>query len=498
MRTCIGVIFFLTMMVNLFSTPYSKEDVLKIGINTFPISLNPVYCTSETSQAVINKVFDSLFYFDNKGRITGGLVENHYLKSNNKGTEILIELKKKSFFPGGKELEAEDVVQTVRLLQNRAFKYPYFSDIRFIKGIEKIDRYRLKMRLNGKVATWKNYLTFKILNSREIKNAVPETFRDRILSGTGPYRIKTVNDPSKIILELNRLYSHLPGDKSMYRFIEYIVISYTQLAPLKLINNEIDICELQPENVDAYRNIEKWQRQFRILKYKKFGYTYLVFNLRNSAITGNVRNLFYNLLINGDFPDRFLRGRGERVTTPFLLLNSKIKPVRFETTPLEKTIRFKILTNAESKLRKEFVLFLRSELKSSNILLEPVFLEYHSFLHYLKKGRYDMAISGFVLDIDYDMKDIFYSDAYFNYANFQCLEMDVILNRGLKEMDRQKREQIYMKAHNIWLKELPLIPLFNLYYYVGVSKKVAVPLQTYDLVGGAGDFLFNIRQWKMK
>lgn len=492
MKKYFAVIFIFTMTV-LYSIP--GKDVLKIGINTFPTSLNPVYCTGETSQAIINKVFDSLYYFDHQGSITNGLVEKDYLKSDEKETEIVIQLKKKVFFPDGKELVSEDVVQTVKLLQDRAFKYPYFSTIHFIEEIEKIDRYRVKMGLDGKVAAWKNYLTFKILNSQEIKTAAPGTFRNKILSGTGPYTIKTVKNPSKVILQLNDTYSR--KYTSMYPFIEYVVVSYTQLAPLKLVTNEIDICELQPENIEAYRNIEEWQEQFRILKYKKFGYTYLVFNLQNTHITKNVRNLFYNLLINGDFPGRFLKGKGERAATPFLLLNPKIKPVRFETVPLEKKIKLKILTNSESKLRKEFVLFLRNELKPSNILLEPVFLEYHSFLQYLKKGRFDMAISGFVLDIDYDMKDIFHSDAYFNYARLQCPEMDGLLVQGLKEMDGAKREKIYVQAHNIWLKELPLIPLFNLYYYMGVSKNIKIPTQTYKLVEGGGDFLFNIHQWKI-
>ncbi len=473
----------------------SKKNVLRIGINTFPVSLNPVYATTETSQAIINKVFDSLFYFDYKGEITNGLVKNLHLDKNER--EILIQLKEKIFFSDGKELEADDVIQTVKLLQNKAFGYPYISDLRFIKKIEKKDRFSFKIKLNSTFAPWKNRLTFKILNSHEIKDAAPAAFPNMVLSGTGPYKIKTIKDPAKIILELN----NNPNSRHMhhmYRFIEYIVVSYTHLMPLKLLNNEIDIGELQPEHAAAYQAIPKWQQRFRVLKYKKFGYTYLVFNLRNSTINKNLRKFFYNLLIKGDFLDRFLKNRGERVKTPFLLLNPKIQTIGFKTISLKKPIRIKMLTNAESKLRKELVLFLRKELKTHNIHLEPVFLEYHSFLEYLKTGRFDMAISGFMLDIDYDISDIFSSRSFFNYANFHCPEMEVLLDRGLKEPDPQKREEIYMKAHRLWLEELPLIPLFNLYYYVGISGKIMVPKETYTLVSAVGDFLFNIHDWKTR
>jgi peptide/nickel transport system substrate-binding protein len=284
----------------------------------------------------------------------------------------------------------------------------------------------------------------------------------------------------------------------MYATIEYIVVSDTLLAPLKLISDELDICELQPQHKDAYSNINEWQRKFTVLKYQKFGYTYLVFNLKNSRLTRNVRRIFYNLLIHGDFLDRFLKGKGERVFTPFLLLNHKVKIEKLPIRPLENPLRVKILANSESKLRKELILFLKNELKPFNIHISPLFLEYHTFLRYIKKSRFDMAVSGFLLDIDYDMKDIFYSDSYFNYAGFNHPEMDRLLDNGLRELNPAKREAIYLNAHNIWLEELPLIPLFSLYYYVGVSKKIKIPDTTSTLVGSESDFLFNIKQWTKK
>ncbi len=161
-------------------------------------------------------------------------------------------------------------------------------------------------------------------------------------------------------------------------------------------------------------------------------------------------------------------------------------------------MRVKVLANSESKLRKELILFLKNELKPFNIHISPLFLEYHTFLRYIKKSRFDMAVSGFILDIDYDMKDIFYSNSYFNYAGFKHPEIDRLLDNGLQELNPAKREAIYLKAHNMWLEELPLIPLFSLYYYVGVSKKIKIPDTTSTLVGAEGDFLFNIKQWTKK
>jgi peptide/nickel transport system substrate-binding protein len=489
------------MSIDLFPDSVAAAETLRIGINEFPAALNPVYASTETSQAIMNKVFNGLFYFDEKGNIQKELVEKVHFENT---VEIVIELKKNIFFSDGKELAADDVVATVELLQDKRFKYPYVSNLQFIQRLERIDRYRFKITMPYRFAPWQAYLTFKILNSHEIKDVSPESFRDMILSGTGPYKFKTFKRPTKITLELNPAHTipaHLvsiPG--KMFKLIEYIVISYTHLAPLKLINNEIDICELQPENAAAYQQTksEKWHQSFSLLRYKKFGYTYLVFNLRNSLITKNLRSLFYDLLLNGDFLARFLKDRGERVVSPFLLLNSKVKPMQLKAAPLENPIRLNILTNSESKLRKQLVLFLREELKSFNIHLQPVFLEYHTFREYLKKGRYDIGVSAFILDIDYDMTDIFSSDSYFNYAHFRSPEMDALLQQGLRELNPGKREEIYLKAHRLWLENLPLIPLFNLYYYVGVSQYIGIPARRVEIVGSVGDFLYNILEWRKK
>lgn len=485
------------IVVSMSCTAPHDPQVLRVGIHTFPETLNPVYSTRETSQAVLNKIFDSLYCYDVNGDIVNGLAADAAVGQTGGG--ILIRLKDGVFFSGGKELTAEDVVRTVKLMKNPAFGYPYASDLDFIGDIREVDRYRIRLTLAGTVATWKKRLTFKVLNSRQLENPDPAKFRMQTLEGTGPYTIKTVNRPSGLVLGLR----DAPGQRGnngknggMYREIRYEVISYGRVGPLKLEADELDICEIQYEHVGAYPGSEAWQKRFRILKYRKFGYTYLVFNQKNMSIDENVKKIFYRLLMSGDFLDRFLKGQGNRLHTPFLLLNDKIKRAPVNWKPLKHPVRLKILTNSESKLRRKLVSFLRQHLEPFNIFVEPELMEYQSFLDYLKKGRFDIAISGYLFHIDNDMRDVLHSESYFNYAGYCSGEMDLLLDRGAAEKDSRQRDALYMKAHELWLKDLPLIPLFSLYYYVGVSRRIHVPAETYNVVSAEGDFLFNISQWR--
>jgi ABC-type oligopeptide transport system substrate-binding subunit len=117
------------------------------------------------------------------------------------------------------------------------------------------------------------------------------------------------------------------------------------------------------------------------------------------------------------------------------------------------------------------------------------------FLQYMKKGQFDMAVSAFILDMDWNMKDVLSSSGYFNYAGYANVRMDAALEEGLREMDGEKRRKIYGRAHDLWLESLPLIPLFSLNYYMGIARRITVPARRFELVGSCGDFFYNIQDW---
>ena len=153
------------------------------------------------------------------------------------------------------------------------------------------------------------------------------------------------------------------------------------------------------------------------------------------------------------------------------------------------------MTNSESVVRRQLVLFLCEELKADGIELEPIFVEYRMFLQRLKQGNFDLAVSAFLLDIDWNMKDILSTSGYFNYAGYANAAMDAALEAGLLEMDDGKRRATYRCAHDLWRDDLPLIPLFNLNYYMGLARKITPPRERFELIGSCGDFFYHLQGW---
>ncbi len=467
----------------------ADKDTLHVACYDFPRTCNPVYATGETAQAMANKIFQSLFFFDSRGDIRPELVESFAWAEAS--LEISLTLKGGVRFSDGSALDSRDVAATVALLKDPDFAYPYLSDLDFIESVEVDAPLRLRFRLKRRFAPWKNYLTFKILSAGEIMGLDAKKFRQHSPLGSGPYRVAAVEAPWKLELEKNPFWP----SGLRYTRIRYSVLGEPRQAPLKLLNSEIDAVEIHGDDARAYAKLKRWQERFVLLRYKKFGFTYLVFNLKNPGIDMNLRRAFFNRLQTTRFLDVFLEGRGDRVFSPFLLLGLQKPPRPLPVVLQPARHRLRILTNSESALRTQLVLFLCEEMKGSGIELEPVFVEYQMFLQYMKKGEFDLAVSAFLLDMDWNMKDILSSSGYFNYAGFSDARMDAALEEGLCEMDEEKRRKIYGNAHNLWLETLPLIPLFNLDYYMGVARGIKPPKNRFELVGSCGDFFYNIQDW---
>ena len=481
-RRCLGFLVLLPLLAGA-----AEKQTLRIACFDFPRSFNPVYATAETAQAVANKIYQSLFYFDRQGNVRPELVE----RFSGAGPEISLTLKKGVRFADGSALGSRDVVATIALLKNPLCEYPYLSDLDFLEKIEATGPLSLRLRLKENFAPWKNYLTFKILSAAEIEKIVPEKFRGFVPKGSGPYRLATVQEPRGFELEKNPFWP-LP---QRFAAIRYSVLAEPRQAPLKLLNDEVDAVEIQGDDARTYAQAKAWRESFQLQKYRKFGYTYLVFNLKDPGLDRNLRRVFYNRLLAGRFLDDFLQGAGERVFSPFLLFGKEKSARPLPAVAVTGRRTFKVLANSESELRKQLVLFLCEEMKGSGIELEPVFVEYQTFLKYLKQGNFDIAISAFLLDMDWNMKDILASPGYFNYAGFADARMDAVLEEGMHEMDPDKRRKIYERAHDLWLESLPLLPLFSLNYYMGISRKIKVPDDRFAVIGSSGDFFYDLQGW---
>ena len=83
------------------------------------------------------------------GKIRNELVKKSVLDETK--LEVTVELKQGERFSDGRELTSDDVLATLRLLKNPAFRFPYQSDLDFIDRFEKIGTLPIYRFFQGKV-----------------------------------------------------------------------------------------------------------------------------------------------------------------------------------------------------------------------------------------------------------------------------------------------------------------------------------------------------------
>ncbi len=474
----------------LFPMGVLAGERLRIAIPAFPQTLNPVYATNETAQAVLNKVHQALFGFDEQGRIVNELTAEVTLDPSRLQAEI--RLHRGIRFANGTELQAADVAATFRLLRDPAYGYPYRSDLDCLESVTALGRDRLLVRLRMPYAPWRISLTFKVLCAAEIAGRAPEAFRRSRPCGCGWYRIARVDAGRRITLTRNP-YRIGPG---LYPALEYSVLLDVRQTPWKLMAGEIDAGELFSEDVLSYARLTDWQEGFRLARFRKFGYLYLVFNLRRPAMDLALRRRICRPLVQGPFLDQFLGGNGERVHSPFLYLSDPPPPSFSGSGAGGGSRPLAVLCNSETPLRRNLVLFLCEEMKKAGVELVPRFLEYQLFLNQLKLGEFDLAVSGFLLDLDWNLRDVLAGDGVVNYAGYRSREMDSLLAAGLAEFDEGRRRELYLQAHRLWAQDLPFLPLFTGYSAMGIAPGVRIPARVSRLVGSTGDFFYNIQEWR--
>jgi oligopeptide transport system substrate-binding protein len=88
--------------------------------------------------------------------------------------------------------------------------------------------------------------------------------------------------------------------------------------------------------------------------------------------------------------------------------------------------------------------------------------EWKVFLENMKQGNYHMVFSGVAgVPSARIYLEGFLADNPENYSNYQNEAYDRLIYRGSREMDPEKRLQIFQEAEKTLLIDCPVAPLFN-------------------------------------
>ncbi len=140
-------------------------------------------------------------------------------------------------------------------------------------------------------------------------------------------------------------------------------------------------------------------------------------------------------------------------------------------TALKLTIKF----NSGNDSREKVCLFLKENTKKVGIELEILVKEWTVYLDECKNHDFDMYVLGWVQEaILDDPKQLFHTDSYnggSNYPGFGDAYSDILIDNLRKEMDDEKRTEMFKELQAIVHDEVPYILLYTPDNLVMVNKR---------------------------
>jgi ABC-type transport system substrate-binding protein len=211
LATFLGSLFFLSLNFYFKNTEIVpvQGGVFVEGLLGQPRWINPIYArVSDVDRDLTELIFSGLTKYDKEGKIVPDLAQNYEIKEGGKIYEIY--LKEKLFWQDGVPLTADDVVFTIKTIQNSDYKSPLLINWLGVE-IEKISDLEVRFKLKNPYGSFLENLTQKIIPEHVFKDVPPENFSLSVYNlkptGSGPYKLKELKqgkDGKIISLDLIR------------------------------------------------------------------------------------------------------------------------------------------------------------------------------------------------------------------------------------------------------------------------------------------------------
>lgn len=173
------------------------------GIIGSPRLINPVYAAANDADRDLSELlFSGLTKYDSQSRIAPDLAKNYQIMEEGKVYEF--ELKENLLWSDGKPLTAQDVIFTIKIIQNPDYKSPLRSNWLGVETEQISDRI-IRFKLKNPSAVFLENTTLKILPKHIWETISSSNFPLVIYNlkpvGSGPYKLKSLeqDDVGKIL-----------------------------------------------------------------------------------------------------------------------------------------------------------------------------------------------------------------------------------------------------------------------------------------------------------
>lgn len=451
-----------------------------------PSNLIPYLASDSASSEVGGLLYTSPLEYDKDFNIVKCAAEEWEVLDG--GTFMRFKLRDGLLWQDGQPLTADDVTFTYQLMTDPRTPTAYAADFLNVKEYRQTGPLSFEVRYAAPYAraavTWMHPILPKhILENEEIAS----TKYARNPVGAGPFKLKSWEPGSRIILEANDLY--FKGRPYLDEVI-YRIIPDTTTMFLEARAGKLDFVGLSPQQYLRQTQGAWWDENWHRYKYLASGYTYLGLNLKSPFFRDRkVRQALSYAVDRQGIIKGALLGMGEPAFGPYKpgtwVYNTELKPYDYDPGRarsllaeagwkpgkdgvLEKNglrFEFTILVNQGNNERIKVAVILQQMFRAVGVRVSIRTVEWAAFLkEFVNTKKFDALILAWNILDDPDIFDVWHSSAIsengLNFVSFRHEEVDRLLEKGRASAEQTERKGIYDRFQEILHEEQPYLFLY--------------------------------------
>jgi len=433
--------------------------------------------TDSSSSEITGFLFNGLVKYDKDlSTIIGDLAEEFYFEDEK---TLVFKLHKNVKWHDGKSFGAKDVVFTYEVLVSSKISSPYSANFRFVKSLEAIDEFTLKVIYKEPyfkaLETWMmGILPEHILKDEQ--NLMNSSFNTNPI-GTGAYRLHQLEHSKNIIL--SAFDDYFEG-RAKIDTISFHVIADPMTRFLMLKSGALDVGSIEPMQYERQLKSDFFDK-FNIYENISQSYTYLGFNLRLDKFKNPKIREALSLAINREELVKILFFDHAKVCTgPFLpgtkAFNQNVKAPNQDIKRAKELLAeagydeknpftFEIATSNSSDIRPYAAQILQHQLKKAGVIVTLRVMEWQAFLNMVVfPHKFDTVLLGWGLSPTPDPYMFWHSDndkqGGFNLVGYHNPEINRMIEESQSMIDGEKLSAIWRGMFKIITDENPYLFLY--------------------------------------
>jgi peptide/nickel transport system substrate-binding protein len=446
---------------------------LVVGIESFPLQLDPRYATDANSVRIGNLIYNSLLRADEKSQLRPELAETWRMPDEQ---TYVFDLRKGINFHDGKPLTAADVKYTYESIRDPNNRSPKRGLLKPLQSIEQSGTYQLRFHLGSPHAPFVEQFTLGIVptGSSSAGASIPP-------AGSGPFELTRIASGETVFLKANAHYWQ--GTPSLAGLV-FKSVPDAMVRVLEFKKDSIDFMQndLEPDMlpwIAKNTNADLGAHQGTTYQYIGINLTHPILQDKKvrQALAHAVdreriiRHLLKETAIAANSLLSPLNWAHSNNARSWLYDPARAKQLLDEAGfrdpdgdgPLPRfRLSFKT-TNID--LRRRIAEALKEQLQQVGIELEIRSYEWGTFFSDVKKGNFHLYSLAWVGIMDPDVFfQIFHSASVppngDNRGRYSNRQVDRLLEQGRTTNDVTARKLVYRQVQDILAEDLPYVPLW--------------------------------------